>query len=51
MALARKMLDMQKTQGASAVRLIEAAGRVANKAGDSLAAAATGLGGKLDVTA
>lgn len=48
MAVARKLLDTQKLQGAAAVKLIEAAGRTASSAGDELVAAATGLGGELD---
>ena len=51
MRVARKMLDMQEMQGASAVALIEAAGKVGDSAGDSLVAAATGLGGQLDTYA
>ena len=51
MRVARKMLDMQEMQGAAAVKLIEAAGKVATAAGDSLVAAATGLGGSLDTYA
>jgi hypothetical protein len=48
MRVARKVLDMQEFQGAAAVKLVEAAGAAAAKAGDSLVAA-TGLGGQLDV--
>ena len=51
MSVAKKMLDMQEMQGAAAVKLIEAAGKVGQSAGDSLAAAATGLGGELDTYA
>lgn len=51
MRVAKKMLDMQEMQGAAAVKLIEAAGQVATAAGDSLVAAATGLGGALDTYA
>lgn len=49
-AVAKKLLDMERMQGSSAVKLIEAAGRVLTK-GDELVAAATGLGGQLDVRA
>jgi hypothetical protein len=49
--VAKKMLDMEKFQGAAAVKLIEAAGRGAAQAGDALVAAATGLGGQLDTIA
>ncbi|OYT68539.1 MAG: hypothetical protein CFK52_14810 [Chloracidobacterium sp. CP2_5A] len=49
-AVAKRLLDLERLQGASAVKLIEAAGQVATK-GDALVAAATGLGGELDVRA
>jgi hypothetical protein len=48
MRVARKMLDMQEFEGAAAVKLIEAAGKIQAGAGDRLVAAATGLGGQLD---
>ena len=48
MRVARKLLDAQQMQGAAAVKLIEAAGKVATSAGDAVVAAATGLGGQLD---
>lgn len=51
MRVAKKMMDVQEMQGAAAVQLIEAAGRVATGAGDALVAAATGLGGSLDTYA
>lgn len=47
-AVARKILDMQQFQGSAAVKLIEAATRGVQEAGDSLVAAATGLGGAID---
>jgi hypothetical protein len=47
-AVARKILDNQESQGAAAVKLIEAAGKTSAGAGDQLAAAATGLGAELD---
>ena len=50
-AVAGKVLDMQKFQGDAAIKLIEAASASANQAGDALVAAATGLGGSLDVQA
>lgn len=50
-AVARKMLDSQEMQGAAMIKLINAAANGPAKAGDSLVAAATGLGGELDVTA
>jgi hypothetical protein len=49
MRVARKMLDVQELQGAAIVRLIEAAGQTASTAGDQMVAAATGLGGQIDV--
>lgn len=49
MAVARKLMDSQQQQGAAVVRLIEAATVGAARAGDALVAAATGLGGNLDV--
>ena len=48
-AVAAKVLDMQKFEGAAAVKLITAASAGMNKAGDALVAAATGVGGELDV--
>ena len=50
-AVARKMLDSQQLQGAAMVKLIQAAGQTAAKAGDQLVAAATGLGGSVDTFA
>jgi hypothetical protein len=50
-AVAGKMLDQQRSDGNAAIKLIEAATAGANRAGDQLVAAATGLGGTLDVTA
>jgi hypothetical protein len=47
-AVARKLLDTQKTQGAAIVSLIEAASGGPAAAGDALVAAATGLGGNVD---
>lgn len=48
MAVAKKVLDMQKFSGTAAVQLIQAASQGINNAGDSLVAAATGLGGQID---
>lgn len=48
LAVARKILDNQKMQGEAAVQLIEAAAQAGAQAGDSLVAAATGLGAHLD---
>lgn len=50
-SVARKILDMQQLQGDAAVKLIQAADVNANKAGDALVAAATGLGGQIDTYA
>jgi len=49
MKVARKLLDAQEMQGAAIVKLIDAAGATAAKAGDAMVAAATGLGSRLDV--
>jgi hypothetical protein len=51
MRVARKILDNEQMQGDAAVKLIEAASQGAMKAGDSLVAAATGLGGCVDTYA
>ena len=48
-AAAKKILDVQKQDGAAALKLIEAAFGGVSKAGDALTAQATGLGGLLDV--
>jgi len=48
-AVAKKLLDNQKFQGTAALKLLEAASNSASKAGDEMVAAATGLGGELDV--
>jgi hypothetical protein len=50
-AVAAKVLDMQKMQGNAADKLIPAATSGVNQAGDQLVAAATGLGGELDTYA
>lgn len=49
--VARKVLDVQEFQGTAAIRLIEAAANSASNAGDSLVAAATGVGGQIDTYA
>jgi hypothetical protein len=51
MKVARKILDNQEMEGAAAIKLINAAANAGNQAGDSLVAAATGLGGSLDTYA
>jgi hypothetical protein len=48
MAVAKKVLDVQQYSGDAAVKLIQAASQGINQAGDSLVAAATGLGGQID---
>ena len=48
-AVAGKVMDMQRMQGAAAIKLLNAASEGMNKAGDQLVAAATGLGGNVDV--
>lgn len=47
--VAGKILDMEKFQGAAALKLLEAAGAGVDTAGDALVAQATGLGSELDV--
>ncbi len=47
-AVAKKMLDAQRQNGAAAVAMIEAAGNAIQSSGDALVAAATGLGGQID---
>ncbi len=49
MRVAGKVLDVQEFQGQAAVQLIEAAGIAMAGAGDELVAAATGLGGNVDM--
>jgi len=50
-AVARKVLDNDRMQGAAALKLLDAAAATSVKAGDALVAAATGLGGEVDVYA
>jgi hypothetical protein len=50
-AVARKILDAQNADGNAALQLLNAATDGVAKAGDAMVAAATGLGGQLDVTA
>ena len=50
-AVAGKVLDQQRQNGAAVVNLINAANIGVNRAGDAMAVAATGLGGTLDVQA
>jgi hypothetical protein len=48
-AVAGKILNSQRQTGDAVLKLIDAAGKGVSQAGDSLVAAATGLGGSLDV--
>ena len=50
-AAAKKVMDVQRQQGAAALKLLEAASTGVTQAGDSLVAAATGLGANLDTYA
>jgi hypothetical protein len=50
-AVAGKVMDMQRMNGAAAIELLNSASVGVNRAGDSLVAAATGLGGSLDTYA
>jgi hypothetical protein len=47
-AVAAKIMNMQRMEGNAAVQLIDAASQGVSKAGDQLVAAATGLGGQID---
>jgi hypothetical protein len=49
--VAKKILDAQGQQGAGAVQLLQTAEHGIDQAGDALVAAATGLGGQLDIKA
>jgi hypothetical protein len=51
MRVAKKILDNEQMQGATAVKLIDAAASGVSRAGDELVAQATGLGGTLDTYA
>jgi len=51
MRVAAKIMDAQRMNGAAALKLLDAANVGAARAGDELVAAATGLGGELDVYA
>jgi hypothetical protein len=50
-AVAGKVLDSQKMEGAAALKLLSAASSGVAKAGDAMVAAATGLGGAVDTYA
>ena len=47
-AVAAKIMNMQRLEGNAAVQLIDAASQGVSKAGDQLVATATGLGGQID---
>ena len=47
-AVAKKVLDAQKQNGAAALELLNAAQNGVSSAGDAMVAAATGLGGTID---
>ena len=47
-AVAKKVLDAQRMEGSSALKLLEAAMVGIEKAGDKIVAAATGLGSHID---
>ena len=51
MRVAAKIMDAQRMNGAAALKLLDAANVGVANAGDELVAAATGLGGELDVYA
>ena len=50
-AVAKKMMDVDRMNGSAAIQLIEAANAGGVHAGDAMAAAATGLGGQIDTYA
>lgn len=50
-SVAKKLLDVNRQDGAAAVQLIQSAEKSVNTSGDALVAAATGLGGQVDTYA
>jgi hypothetical protein len=50
-AVAKKIMDVDKMNGSAALQLINAATQTSVQAGDRLAAAATGLGSQVDTYA
>lgn len=50
-AVAKKVMDVQKDNGAAALKLLDAATENVSMAGDVLVASATGLGGNVDIYA
>lgn len=51
MAVAKKVMDADKMNGAAAIKLLNAATNASSQAGDALVASATGLGGEIDTYA
>jgi hypothetical protein len=51
MAVAKKVMDNDRANGAAVLKLLQAATGGVSQAGDQLAAAATGVGGELDTYA
>jgi hypothetical protein len=51
MAVAKKVMQADKANGAAVLKLLEAASGGASQAGDALVASATGLGGEIDTYA
>lgn len=49
MAVAKKILNNQRMNGAAAIKLLEAATASTTQAGDQMTAAALGLGSQIDV--
>ncbi|HEX2973541.1 MAG TPA: hypothetical protein VHP11_14495 [Tepidisphaeraceae bacterium] len=49
MAVAKRVLNVQRQEGAAIVQMIQAASQGPAQAGDELVAAATGLGSMIDV--
>jgi Putative motility protein len=50
-AVAKKVMDVDKMNGAAALKLLDAASQGVAQKGDALVAAATGLGGEIDTYA
>lgn len=50
-AVAKKVMDVDKMNGAAALKLLAAASNTTSMAGDAMVASATGLGGEVDVYA
>jgi hypothetical protein len=50
-AVAKKIMDNDRADGAAVLQLLDAASGGTAKAGDQLVAAATGLGGQVDMQA